>query len=135
MLHTDNDIIVPVWFAVPGKIKRLIIVFGTNSRHMQGMNPIIKTPFMSTCNIHTSPSSRIGINSEKDEKRKWSYQSGTTFQCSSRQWQLTSLLSQLSHTDDTILTHSEIRRSFPALFISFYGSHNSQESQWPWALI
>lgn len=28
--YRDNGIIIPVWFAVPGKIKHFIIVFGTN---------------------------------------------------------------------------------------------------------
>lgn len=32
----------PVWFAVPGKIKRFIIVFGTDSRRTLSTHPIIR---------------------------------------------------------------------------------------------
>lgn len=59
MPHRDNGIIMAVWFAVPGKIKRFIIVFGTNSRCMWSMHPIIRRLLCSnptsTRQLHHTP--------------------------------------------------------------------------------
>lgn len=57
--HRDNGIIMAVWFAVPGKIKHFIIVFGTNSRRTWSMHPIIRRLLCSnptfTRQLHHTP--------------------------------------------------------------------------------
>lgn len=119
----------PVWFAVPGEIKRFIIVFGTNSRRTSSAHPIIRRL---KPDIHSSAPSHTGRHERRDQKRRQPYQDSATFRGSSRRWRLTSLLLPLSHTDDITQTHTERHRSFR--FISFYSSNSVSPSLQPRAL-
>lgn len=121
----------PVWFAVPGEIKRFIIVFGTNSRRTSNAHPIIRRL---KPDIHSSAPSHTGSPERRDQKRRQPYQDSATFRGSSRRWRLTSLLLPLSRTDDITQTHTERHRSFRARFISFYSSNTVSPGPRPRAL-